>query len=108
MFIKKSEYEDLLERNKRSAKKNKLLEDTISKLLKQIEEMKQELTFKELLEEDREHQVWINTHPYGVVKKIVFTEEGEMVIKYKSNAQVYVGEETQVGIDVHDKFRREK
>ena len=108
MFIKKSEYEDLLERNKRSAKKNKLLEDTVSKLLKQIEEMKQELTFKELVEEDREHQVWINTHPYGVVKKIVFTEEGEMVIKYKSNSQVYVGEETQVGIDVHDKFRREK
>ena len=108
MFIKKSEYEDLLERNKRSTKKNKLLEDTVSKLLKQIEEMKQELTFKELLEEDREHQVWINTHPYGVVKKIVFTEEGEMVIKYKSNSQVYVGEETQVGIDVHDKFRREK
>ena len=108
MFIRKSDYEDLLERNKRSAKKNKLLEDTVSKLLKQIEEMKQELTFKELLEEDREHQVWINTHPYGVVKKIVFTEEGEMVIKYKSNSQVYVGEETQVGIDVHDKFRREK
>ena len=108
MFIKKSEYKDLLERNKRSAKKNKLLEDTVSKLLTQIEEMKQELTFKELLEEDREHQVWINTHPYGVVKKIVFTEEGEMVIKYKSNSQVYVGEETQVGIDVHDKFRREK
>ena len=108
MFIKKSEYKDLLERNKRSAKKNKLLEDTVSKLLKQIEEMKQELTFKELLEEDREHQVWINTHPYGVVKKIVFTEEGEMVIKYKSNCQVYMGEETQVGIDVHDKFRREK
>ena len=108
MFIKKSEYEDLLERNKRSAKKNKLLEDTVSKLLKQIEEMKQELTFKELLEEDREHQVWINTHPYGVVKKIVFTEEGEVVIKYNSNSQVYVGEETQVGIDVHDKFKREK
>ena len=108
MFIKKSEYEDLLERNRRSAKKNKLLEDTVSKLLKQIEEMKQELTFKELLEEDREHQVWINTHPYGVVKKIVFTEEGEVVIKYNSNSQVYVGEETQVGIDVHDKFRREK
>ena len=108
MFIKKSEYEDLLERNKRSAKKNKLLEDTVSKLLKQIEEMKQELTFKGLLEEDREHQVWINTHPYGVVKKIVFTEEGEMVIKYKSNSQVYVGEETQVGIDVHDRFKREK
>ena len=108
MFIKKSEYEELLERNRRSVKKNKLLEDTVSKLLKQIEEMKQELTFKELLEEDREHQVWINTHPYGVVKKIVFTEEGEMVIKYKSNSQVYIGEETQVGIDVHDKFRREK
>ena len=108
MFIKKSEYEDLLKRNKRSAKKNKEFEDTISGLHKQIEEMNQELTFKELLEEDREHQVWINTHPYGVVKKIVFTEEGEMVIKYKSNSQVYVGEETQVGIDVHDKFRREK
>ena len=108
MFIKKSEYKDLLERNKRSAKKNKLLEDTVSKLLKQIEEMKQELTFKELLEEDREHQIWTNTNPYGIVKKIVFTEEGEMVIKYKSNSQVYVGEETQVGIDVHDKFRREK
>ena len=108
MFIKKSEYEDLLERNKKSAKKNKLLEDTVSKLLKQIEEMKQELTFKELLEEDREHQVWINTHPYGVVKKIVFTEEGEMVIKYKSNSQVYVGEETQVGIGVYDRFKREK
>ena len=108
MFIKKSEYEELLERNRRSAKKNKLLEDTVSKLLKQIEEMKQELTFKELLEEDREHQTWVNTHPYGVVKKIVFTEEGEVVIKYKSNCQVYVGEETQVGIDVHDKFKREK
>ena len=108
MFIKKSEYEDLLERNKRSAKKNKLLEDTVSKLLKQIEEMNQELTFKELLEEDREHQIWTNTNPYGIVKKIVFTEEGEVVIKYKSNCQVYVGEETQVGIDVHDKFKREK
>ena len=108
MFIRKSDYEELLEKNKKLTGKNKLLEDTVSKLLKQIEEMKQELTFKELLEEDREHQVWINTHPYGVVKKIVFTEEGEMVIKYKSNSQVYVGEETQVGIDVHDKFRREK
>ena len=108
MFIKKSEYEELLERNRRSVKKNKLLEDTVSKLLKQIEEMKQELTFKELLEEDRENQIWTNTNPYGIVKKIVFTEEGEMVIKYKSNSQVYIGEETQVGIDVHDKFRREK
>ena len=108
MFIEKSEYKKLLEEIEKLTGKNKALEDTISKLLKQIEEMKQELTFKELLEEDREHQVWINTHPYGVVKKIVFTEEGEMVIKYKSNSQVYVGEETQVGIDVHDKFRREK
>ena len=108
MFIKKSDYEELLEKNKKLTGKNKALEDIVSKLLKQIEEMKQELTFKELLEEDREHQVWINTHPYGVVKKIVFTEEGEVVIKYKSNSQVYVGEETQVGIDVNDKFRREK
>lgn len=108
MFIKKSEYEDLLEEIRMLTRQNKESENIISKLLKQIEEMKQELTFKELLEEDREHQVWINTHPYGVVKKIVFTEEGEMVIKYKSNSQVYVGEETQVGIDVHDKFRREK
>ena len=108
MFIKKSKYEELLGEIRMLTKRNKESEDTVSKLLKQIEEMKQELTFKELLEEDREHQVWINTHPYGVVKKIVFTEEGEMVIKYKSNSQVYVGEETQVGIDVHDKFRREK
>ena len=108
MFIKKSEYEDLLERNRRSAKKNKLLEDTVSKLLKQIEEMKQELTFKELLEEDRENQIWTNTNPYGIVKKIVFTEEGEVVIKYNSNSQVYMGKETQVGIDVHDRFKREK
>ena len=108
MFIRKSDYEELLEKNKKLTGKNKALEDIVSKLLKQIEEMNQELTFKELLEEDREHQVWINTHPYGVVKKIVFTEEGEVVIKYNSNSQVYVGEETQVGIDVHDKFKREK
>ena len=108
MFIRKSDYEELLEKNKKLRGKNKALEDIVSKLLKQIEEMKQELTFKELLEEDRENQIWINTHPYGVVKKIVFTEEGEMVIKYKSNSQVYVGEETQVGIDVHDRFKREK
>ena len=108
MFIKKSEYEDLLEEIETLIRKNKEFEDIISGLRKQIEEMDQELTFKELLEEDREHQIWINTHPYGVVKKIVFTEEGEVVIKYNSNSQVYVGEETQVGIDVHDKFRREK
>lgn len=108
MFNEKSEYKKLLEEIETLIRKNKEFEDIISGLRKQIEEMDQELTFKELLEEDREHQVWINTHPYGVVKKIVFTEEGEVVIKYKSNCQVYVGEETQVGIDVHDKFRREK
>ena len=108
MFIEKSEYKKLVEEIETLIRKNKEFEDIISGLRKQIEEMDQELTFKELLEEDREHQVWINTHPYGVVKKIVFTEEGEVVIKYKSNCQVYVGEETQVGIDVHDKFRREK
>ena len=108
MFIEKSEYKKLLEEIETLIRKNKEFEDIISGLRKQIEEMDQELTFKELLEEDREHQVWINTHPYGVVKKIVFTEEGEVVIKYNSNSQVYIGEETQVGIDVHDKFRREK
>ena len=108
MFIEKSEYKKLLEEIETLIRKNKEFEDIISGLRKQIEEMDQELTFKELLEEDREHQIWINTHPYGVVKKIVFTEEGEMVIKYKSNSQVYVGEETQVGIDVHDRFKREK
>ena len=108
MFIEKSEYKKLLEEIETLIRKNKEFEDTISGLRKQIEEMDQELTFKELLEEDREHQIWINTHPYGVVKKIVFTEEGEVVIKYKSNCQVYVGEETQVGLDIYDKFRREK
>ena len=108
MFIEKSEYKKLLEEIETLIRKNKEFEDIISGLRKQIEEMDQELTFKELLEEDREHQIWINTHPYGVVKKIVFTEEGEVVIKYNSNSQVYVGEETQVGIDVHDKFKREK
>ena len=108
MFIEKSEYKKILEGIETLIRKNKEFEDIISELTKQIEEMDQELTFKELLEEDREHQVWINTHPYGVVKKIVFTEEGEVVIKYNSNSQVYVGEETQVGIDVHDKFKREK
>ena len=108
MFIEKSEYKKILEGIETLTRKNKEYEDIISELTKQIEEMNQELTFKELLEEDREHQDWINTHPYGVVKKIVFTEEGEVVIKYKSNCQVYVGEETQVGIDVHDKFKREK
>ena len=70
--------------------------------------MKQELTFKELLEEDREHQIWTNTNPYGIVKKIVFTEKGGVIIKYKSNCQVHVGEETQVGIGVYDRFKREK
>ena len=108
MFIEKSEYKKLLEEIETLIRKNKEFEDIISGLRKQIEEMDQELTFKELLEEDREHQIWINTHPYGVVKKIVFTEEGEVVIKYNSNSQVYIGEETQVGIDMHDKFRREK
>ena len=108
MFIEKSEYKKILEGIGTLTRKNKEYEDIISGLRKQIEEMDQELTFKELLEEDREHQVWINTHPYGVVKKIVFTEEGEVVIKYNSNSQVYIGEETQVGIDMHDKFRREK
>ena len=108
MFIEKSEYKKILEGIETLTRKNKEYEDIISELTKQIEEMNQELTFKELLEEDREHQVWINTHPYGVIKKIVFTEEGEVVIKYKSNCQVYVGEETQVGLDIYDKFRREK
>ena len=108
MFIEKSEYKKLLKEIETLIRKNKEFEDIISGLRKQIEEMDQELTFKELLEEDREHQVWINTHPYGVVKKIVFTEEGEVVIKYNSNSQVYVGEETQVGLDVHDRFKREK
>ena len=108
MFIEKSEYKKLLEEIETLIRKNKEFEDIISGLRKQIEEMDQELTFKELLEEDREHQVWINTHPYGVVKKIVFTEEGEVVIKYNSNSQVYMGKETQVGIDVHDRFKREK
>ena len=108
MLIEKSEYKKLLEEIETLIRKNKEFEDIISGLRKQIEEMDQELTFKELLEEDRENQVWVNTCPYGVVKKIVFTEEGEMVIKYNSNSQVYVGEETQVGIDVYDKFKREK
>ena len=108
MFIEKSEYKKILEGIETLTRKNKEYEDIISELTKQIEEMNQELTFKELLEEDREHQIWTNINPYGIVKKIVFTEEGEVVIKYKSNCQVYVGEETQVGIDVHDRFKREK
>ena len=108
MFIEKSEYKKILKGIETLTRKNKEYEDIISELTKQIEEMNQELTFKELLEEDREHQIWTNTNPYGIVKKIVFAEEGEVVIKYKSNCQVYVGEETQVGIDVHDKFKREK
>ena len=108
MFIEKSEYKKILEGIGTLTRKNKEYEDIICGLRKKIEEMDKELNFKELLEEDREHQVWINTHPYGVVKKIVFTEEGEVVIKYNSNSQVYIGEETQVGIDMHDKFRREK
>lgn len=108
MFIEKSEYKKLLEEIGTLTRKNKEYEDIISELTKQIEEMNQELTFKELLEEDREHQIWTNTNPYGIVKKIVFTEEGEVVIKYNSNSQVYMGKETQVGIDVHDRFKREK
>ena len=43
-----------------------------------------------------------------MVKKIVFPEKGGMVIKYKSNCQLHVGEETQVGIGVYDRFKREK
>lgn len=108
MFIKKSDYENLLEKNKKLTGKNKALEDIVTMLVKQIQEMNQELTFKELLKQNRKDQIWVNTNTCKVVKKIVFTEEGEIVIKYKSNSQVYVGEETQVGIDVHDKFRREK
>ena len=108
MFIEKSEYKKILEEIETLTKKNKEFEDTISGLYKQIEEMNQELTFKELLEEDREHQAWINTNPYGIVKKIVFTEKGGVIIKYKSNCQVHVGEETQVGIGVYDRFKREK
>ena len=108
MFIEKSEYKKILEGIETLTRKNKEYEDIISELTKQIEEMNQELTFKELLEEDREHQAWINTNPYGIVKKIVFTEEGEVVIKSKSNCQIYVGEETKVGLDIYDKFRREK
>ena len=108
MFIEKSEYKKILEGIETLTRKNKEYEDIISELTKQIEEMNQELTFKELLEEDREHQIWTNTNPYGIVKKIVFTEKGGMVIKYKSNCQVHVGEETQVGIGVYDRFKREK
>ena len=77
MFIEKSEYKKILEGIETLTRKNKEYEDIISELTKQIEEMNQELTFKELLEEDREHQAWINTNPYGIVKKIVFTEKGE-------------------------------
>ena len=108
MFIEKSEYKKLLEEIETLTRKNKEFEDTISGLRKQIEEMDQELTFKELLKEDREHQAWVNINPYGIVKKIVFTEKGGVIIKYKSNCQVHVGEETQVGIGVYDRFRREK
>ena len=108
MFIRKSDYEELLEKNKKLRGKNKALEDIVTMLVKQIQGMNQELTFKELLKEDRKDQIWTNTNPYGIVKKIVFTEEGEVVIKYKSNCQVYMGEETQVGLDIYDKFRREK
>ena len=108
MFIEKSEYKKLLEEIETLTRKNKESEDIISGLLKQIEEMNQELTFKELLKEDREHQAWVNINPYGIIKKIVFTEKGGVIIKYKSNCQVYVGEETQVGIGVYDRFKREK
>ena len=108
MFIEKSEYKKILEEIGTLTRKNKEFEDIISGLRKQIEEMDQELTFKELLEEDREHQAWVNINPYGIVKKIVFTEKGGVIIKYKSNCQVHVGEETQVGIGVYDRFKREK
>ena len=108
MFIEKSEYKKILEGIETLTRKNKEYEDIISELTKQIEEMNQELTFKELLEEDREHQIWTNTNPYGIIKKIVFTEKGGVIIKYKSNCQVHVGEETQVGIGVYDRFKREK
>ena len=108
MFIEKSEYKKLLEEIETLTRKNKESEDIISGLHKQIEEMNQELTFKELLEEDREHQVWVNINSYGIIKKIVFTEKGGVIIKYKSNCQVHVGEETQVGIGVYDRFKREK
>ena len=108
MFIEKSEYKKILEEIGTLTRKSKEYEDIISGLLKQIEEMNQELTFKELLEEDREHQIWTNTNPYGIIKKIVFTEKGGVIIKYKSNCQVHVGEETQVGIGVYDRFKREK
>ena len=57
MFIEKSESKKLLEEIGTLTRKNKEFEDIISELTKQIEEMNQELTFKELLEEDREHQV---------------------------------------------------
>ena len=55
MFIEKSEYKKILEEIGTLTRKSKEYEDIISGLLKQIEEMNQELTFKELLEEDREH-----------------------------------------------------
>ena len=51
MFIEKSEYKKLLEEIETLIRKNKEFEDIISGLRKQIEEMDQELTFKELLEE---------------------------------------------------------
>ena len=108
MFIEKSEYKKILEEIETLTRKSKEYEDIISGLLKQIEEMNQELTFKELLEEDREHQAWVNINPYGIIKKIVFTEKGGVIIKYKSNCQVHVGEETQVGIGIYDRFKREK
>ena len=108
MFIEKSEYKKILEEIGTLTRKSKEYEDIISGLLKQIEEMNQELTFKELLKEDRKDQIWVNTNTCKVVKKIIFTEEGEVVIKYNSNSQVYMGKETQVGIDVHDRFKREK
>ena len=108
MFIEKSEYKKILEGIETLTRKNKEYEDIISELTKQIEEMNQELTFKELLEEDREHQAWVNINSYGIIKKIVFTEKGGVIIKYKSNCQVHVGEETQVGIGVYDRFKREK
>ena len=81
MFIEKSEYKKLLEEIETLTRKNKEFEDIISGLRKQIEEMDQELTFKELLEEDREHQAWVNINPYAIVKEIVFTEKGGVIIK---------------------------
>ena len=77
MFIEKSEYKKLLEEIETLTRKSKEYEDIISGLLKQIEEMNQELTFKELLEEDREHQAWVNINPYGIIKKLYLLKKEE-------------------------------